>query len=98
MIKFIAANLVLCGGIAFAVLPDAWAIDDANNQAVVDSHKVEISEGKAYTVVEIDGEYLTSNEWQPTVENGYTDEYLQSEQYQTVKAANESLRRIRGEL
>ncbi|MGM8938482.1 hypothetical protein ACS8E2_07265 [Psychrobacter glaciei] len=85
---------LLWGGIAFAVLPDAWAIDDANNQAVVDSHKVEISEGKAYTVV--DG--LVSNEWQPTTIEGYTDEYLQSDEYKTVKAANESLRRIRGDL
>ncbi|MBP3945155.1 hypothetical protein [Psychrobacter sp. K31L] len=96
MIKFIAANLVIWGGIAFAVLPDAWAIDDANNQAIVDSHKVEISEGKAYTVVEIDGEYLTSNEWQPTTESGYTDEYRASDEYKTVKAANESLKRIKG--
>lgn len=82
---------LLSGGIAFAVLPDAWAIDDANNQAIVDSHKVEISDGKAYTVV--DG--LVSNEWQPTTEQGYTDEYRASDEYKMVKAANESLKRIR---
>lgn len=58
-----------------------------------------IVDDKAYTVVEIDGELLVSNEWHPTTEQGYTDEYLQSEQYKTVKAANESLRRIKdGEL
>lgn len=57
-----------------------------------------IVDDKAYTLVEIDGELLVSNEWQPTTEQGYTDEYLQSEQYQTIKAANESLRKIRGEL
>ena len=58
-----------------------------------------IVDDKAYTLVEIDGELLVSNEWEPTTEQGYTDEYLQSEQYQTVKAANESLRRIKdGEL
>tara|TARA_R110002051_G_scaffold325582_2_gene429102 strand:+ start:30893 stop:31198 length:306 start_codon:yes stop_codon:yes gene_type:complete len=96
MIKFIAANLVMWGGIAFAVLPDAWAIDDANNQAVVDSHKVEISEGKAYTVVEIDGEYLTSNEWEPTTIDGYTDEYRASEQYQTAKHANQFIAKAYG--
>ena len=50
---------------------------------------------KAYTLVEIDGELLVSNEWSPTTEQGYTKEYLQSEQYQMVKAANESLRRIK---
>ncbi|OLF36546.1 hypothetical protein BTW00_05530 [Psychrobacter sp. C 20.9] len=54
-----------------------------------------IVDDKAYTLVEIDGQLLVSNEWQPVSESGYTDEYLQSEQYQTVKAANESLRRIK---
>ena len=57
-----------------------------------------IVDDKAYTLVEIDGELLVSNEWTPTTEQGYTDEYLQSEQYQTIKQANESLRKIRGEL
>lgn len=57
-----------------------------------------IVDDKAYTLVEIDGEKLVSNEWQPTTEQGYTDEYLQSDEYKTVKAANESLRKIRGEL
>lgn len=57
-----------------------------------------IVDDKAYQLVEIDGELLVSNEWEPTTEQGYTDEYLQSEQYKTVKAANESLRKIRGGL
>lgn len=54
-----------------------------------------IVDDKAYQLVEIDGELLVSNEWEPTTEQGYTDEYVQSEQYQTIKAANESLRRIK---
>lgn len=54
-----------------------------------------IVDDKAYTLVEIDGELLVSNEWHPTTEQGYTDEYLASEQYQTIKAANESLRKIK---
>ena len=54
-----------------------------------------IVDDKAYQLVEIDGQLLVSNEWKPVSESGYTDEYLQSEQYQTVKAANESLKRIR---
>lgn len=54
---------------------------------------------KAYTLVEIDGELLVSNEWSPTTEQGYTHEYLQSEQYRIVKAANAKLKQIReGEL
>lgn len=55
-----------------------------------------IVDDKAYTLVEIDGELLVSNEWEPASESGYTDEYRASEQYQTVKAANESLKRIKG--
>lgn len=54
-----------------------------------------IVDDKAYTLVEIDGELLASNEWEPTTEQGYTDEYLQSDEYKTVKAANEKLKRIR---
>ena len=54
-----------------------------------------VIDDKAYTLVEIDGELLVSNEWEPTTSEGYTDEYLRSEQYKTVKAANEKLRRIK---
>ncbi len=55
-----------------------------------------VIDDKSYQLVEIDGQLLVSNEWQPTTEQGYTDEYVQSEQYQTVKAANETLKRIKG--
>ena len=55
-----------------------------------------IVDDKAYTLVEIDGELLVSNEWTPTTEQGYTDEYRASEEYKTVKAANETLRKIKG--
>lgn len=54
-----------------------------------------IVDDKEFQVVEIDGQLLVSNEWEPVSESGYTDEYLQSEQYQTIKAANESLKRIK---
>lgn len=72
-----------------------WAMFGAfvTHQALADTI---IIDDKAYTVVEIDGEKLISNEWQPTTESGYTDEYVQSEQYKTVKAANETLRKIKG--
>lgn len=74
-----------------------WAVFGAfvTHQALADTV---IIDDKAYTVVEIDGEKLVSNEWQPTTESGYTDEYRASDEYKTVKAANESLRKIRGEL
>lgn len=71
-----------------------WAVFGAfvTHQALADTI---IIDDKEFQVVEIDGEKLVSNEWQPTTEQGYTDEYLQSEQYQTVKAANEKLKRIK---
>lgn len=71
-----------------------WAMFGAfvTHQALADTI---IIDDKEFQVVEIDGQKLVSNEWQPTTESGYTDEYLQSEEYQTVKAANESLKRIR---
>lgn len=78
--------------ITFGALMGAIMVTAANAQTV-------IVDDKAYTLVEIDGELLVSNEWQPTTESGYTDEYLRSEQYQTIKTANESLKHIKeGEL
>lgn len=55
-----------------------------------------IVDDKEFQVVEIDGQMLVSNEWQPTTIEGYTDEYRASDEYKTVKAANETLRKIKG--
>lgn len=77
--------------ITFGALMGAITVTAANAETV-------IVDDKAYTLVEIDGQLLVSNEWEPVSESGYTDEYLQSEQYQTVKAANESLRKIKESL
>lgn len=74
--------------ITFGALMGAITVTAANAETV-------IVDDKAYTLVEIDGELLVSNEWQPTTEQGYTDKYLQSDEYKTVKAANESLRKIK---
>ncbi len=74
--------------------------DNLDNQVDIDdSVTYQAIDDKAYKMAEIDGENLVSNEWQPVSEQGYTDEYLQSEQYKEVKAANEKLKRIKdGEL
>ncbi|MFK3999820.1 hypothetical protein ACI2I3_00535 [Psychrobacter namhaensis] len=75
-----------------------WALIGAITATAANADTI-IVDDKAYQLVEIDGELLVSNEWQPTTESGYTNEYLQSERYQTVKAANESLGKIKdGEL
>lgn len=55
-----------------------------------------IVDDKAYTLVEIDGELLVSNEWEPLTADGYIDDYDQSAKAKEIKAANESLKRIKG--
>tara|TARA_R110002020_G_scaffold192353_2_gene392510 strand:- start:1228 stop:1482 length:255 start_codon:yes stop_codon:yes gene_type:complete len=72
-----------------------WAVFGAfvTHQALADTV---IIDDKEFQMVEIDGQKLISNEWQPTTEQGYTDEYLASDEYKTVKAANETLRKIKG--
>lgn len=71
--------------ITFGVLMGAITATAALAQTV-------IVDDKAYQLVEIDGELLVSNEWQPTTEQGYTDEYLQSEQYKAALHANNFLK------
>lgn len=98
---------LLWGGIAFAVLPDAIKTDDANEQAYNINHKFDnldnqadldddvtyqAIDGKAYKVV--DG--LASNEWVPLTSDGYIDDYDSSAKAKEIKAANESLKRIKG--
>lgn len=70
--------------------------DNLDNQADIDDDVTyQAIDGKAYKMV--DG--LVSNEWVPLTSDGYIDDYCESEQYKTVKAANESLKRIKeGEL
>ncbi|OEH66798.1 MAG: hypothetical protein BAX61_13415 [Psychrobacter sp. B29-1] len=78
--------------ILFTLICAAWGAF-VTHQALADTV---IIDDKEFQVVEIDGQKLVSNEWQPTTIEGYTDDYRASEQYKTVKAANETLRRIKG--
>ena len=55
-----------------------------------------VSDDKAYTLVEIDGELLVSNEWVPLTSDGYVDDYDSSAKAKEIKAANDSLKRIKG--
>ena len=77
--------------ITFGALMGAITVTAANADTI-------IVDDKEYQVVEVEGELLVSNEWQPTTEQGYTDEYLKSEQYKVIKESNESLRRIKESL
>lgn len=55
-----------------------------------------VSDEKAYLVVEIDGQMLVSNEWHPTTEGGYIDDYEQSDKAKEIRSANAKLRKIKG--
>ncbi len=52
---------------------------------------------RAYKMVEIDDAYYASNEWVPLSSAGYVDDYEQSDKAKVIKAANASLKRIRGD-
>ena len=67
--------------------------DNLDNQADLDDEIVyQVSNGKAYKMV--DG--LVSNEWVPLTSDGYIDDYDQSDKAKEIKAANASLKRIKG--
>lgn len=98
---------LLWGGIAFAMLPTAvdkelsnqqsanmmhQADNDDNQTDLDDDVTYQAIDGKAYRVV--DG--LASNEWVPLTSDGYVDDYDQSAKAKEIKAANESLKRIKG--
>lgn len=105
--KLLIANLILWGSIGAYALPSAvdkeydskqayninHKFDNLDNQADLDEGYVyQVSDGKAYKMV--DG--LASNEWVPLTADGYIDDYDQSDKAKEIKAANESLKRIKG--
>lgn len=55
----------------------------------------EISDDKAYKVEYIDGMLLTSNEYTPLNEDGFTDDYFTSKKYHEARHANNLLFGIR---
>lgn len=105
--KLLIANLILWGSIGAYALPQAidsehdskqasnigHKYDNIDNQADLDDGVIyQVSDGKAYKMV--DG--LASNEWQPLTADGYVDDYDQSAKAKEIKAANESLKKIKG--
>ena len=56
----------------------------------------QIHENKAYKVIVVDGEYLTSNEWFPLDETGYTKEHVQMVKERQAKYANQFIKKNRG--
>ena len=105
--KLLIANLILWGSIGAYALPYAidsehdskqasninHRYDNIDNQADLDDGVTyQAIDGKAYKMV--DG--LASNEWQLLTEDGYVDDYDQSDKAKEIKAANAKLRKIRG--
>ena len=56
----------------------------------------QIHDNKAYKVIVVDGEYLTSNEWFPLDETGYTKEHVQKVKERQAKYANQYIKKNRG--
>ena len=56
----------------------------------------QIHDNKAYKVITVDGEYLTSNEWFPLDETGYTKEHVQKVKERQAKHANDFIKKSRG--
>ena len=56
----------------------------------------QIHDNKAYKVITVDGEYLTSNEWFPLDETGYTKEHVQMVKERQAKHANQFIKKNRG--
>lgn len=105
--KLLIANLILWGSIGAYALPYAIDKEYDSKQASVINHKYDnldnqadlddnvtyqAIDGKAYKMV--DG--LASNEWVPLTADGYIDDYDSSAKAKEIKAANASLRRIKG--
>ena len=67
--------------------------DNLDNQADLDDDVTyQAIDGKAYKMVG----GLASNEWVPLTSDGYVDDYDQSAKAKEIRAANESLKRIKG--
>lgn len=75
--------------LTYGALLGAITVTAANAETV-------IVDDKAYTLVEIDGQMLVSNEWHPTTADGYIDDYEHSDKAKEIAEANESLKRIKG--
>ena len=52
----------------------------------------QIHDNKAYKVIVVDGEYLTSNEWFPLDETGYTKEHVQMVKERQAKHAKKEFK------
>lgn len=72
--KFLVLTLLLVSSLSNAAdTPDY----SKNDYRTAKGNVYQIHDNKAYKVIVTDGEYLTSNEWFPLGETGYTKEHVQ---------------------
>lgn len=69
---------------------------DAPDYRTARGNVYQIHDNKAYKVIVVDGVYLTSNEWFPLDETGYTKEHVQKVKERQVKYANQFIKKNRG--
>ena len=74
----------------------AQAAYDVPDYSTAKGNVYQIHDNKAYKVIVVDGEYLTSNEWFPLDETGYTKEHVQMVKERQAKHANQFIKKNRG--
>ncbi len=79
-----------------AALPVQATTYDAQDYRLAKGNVYQIHDNKAYKVIVVDGEYLTSNEWFPLDETGYTKEHVQKVKERQARYANDYIKKNRG--
>lgn len=87
--KYIMILLMIAATTAQAAL-------DTPDYRTAKGNVYQIHDNKAYKVIVVDGEYLTSNEWFPLDETGYTKEHVQMVKERQAKHANDFIKKNRG--
>ena len=78
------------------VTSSSQAAFDAPEYRTAKGNVYQIHDNKAYKVIVVDGAYLTSNEWFPLDETGYTKEHVQKVKERQAKYANQFIKQNRG--
>lgn len=87
--------LLLLSATLLATTPSQAAFD-VPEYRTAKGNVYQIHDNKAYKVIVVDGEYLTSNEWFPLDETGYTKEHVQMVKERQAKYANQFIKKNRG--
>ena len=89
-VKYLLLSLLLSTSLANA------AEHTKPDYRIAKGNVYQIHDNKAYKVIVTDGVYLTSNEWFPLDETGYTKKHVQMVKERQAKHANQFIKRNRG--